>query len=98
MTLLPTLALHPSGQGAELTLPNGHSVRVPLDHRTGGILERILLAQGAAGAKGRGTTASPTESMIREWMSYGGKPTKIEPAKAAPRQSNMITTLEELGL
>lgn len=83
---------------AVLLLAKGHEVVIPLDHRAGPMLERILQAQLASPASGLGTPASPTQSMIKEWMSYGGRPTRIEPpAKRAPAGSVSIYLDELFG-
>lgn len=68
------IKLSPSGDGAEVALPSGHSIRVPLDERTGPILRRILFAQGDTRMHtGIGTAAAPLQSMVEDWLAKGGE-------------------------
>lgn len=89
------LTLSPSEGKATLELTSGHTLEIPLDHRAGPMLERILIAQQASGQARIGTEAAPLQSMIKEWMSYGGKTYRVEPPKA---RGSIEISLEELGL
>lgn len=79
------------GQGLEVELPSGYSIKVPLAGQTAEVLERILIA-GAAGPAPIGTAASPTQAMVQDWLKRGGR------TKRLTENGRLDVTLEELGL
>ena len=92
------MKLAPDGSGAEINI-HGHTVNVPLDHRTGGILSRILHAQRTASgpaALGLGTKAKPLQSMVDDWVRQGGVITRIEPKVPAQERPKVSINLGDL--
>lgn len=84
-----SIALSADGTGMEVTLPAGNALRIPLDHRTGPLLQRLLLGQQEASVHGReraiGSANAPVQSMIDDYLRRGGVIKRIEPiSKAAP--------------
>jgi hypothetical protein len=94
------IKLAADGSGAELQLAGGHSVNVPLDHRTGGIIARILHAQAQAERQGSrvgpGHSAAPLQSMIDDYVRRGGVVTRIEPKVPASERPKVAINLGDL--
>lgn len=94
------IAISADGTGAEVTLPAGNAIRIPLDHRTGELLQRLLIGQQEAASRGRerhiGSSAAPVQAMVDEYLRRGGVITKIAPLSASGKPEKISIELGEL--
>lgn len=94
------LKLANDGNGAIGTFPDGFAIRVPLNERTGALLEQILTARQSNPQGKLGTKSAPLQEMIDDFQRRGGKITQLAPigAARAPRGTpeKIDISIEEL--